>query len=393
MHIKAILRNAAHPEYGQISIPFPIPDNQYDEIIGMLEQMEIGNAVRRDCRVDEIKGDIPVLKRLENSSINIDELDYLAKRLDSFTGHEMAQFQSVAAQNGYSDMTDFINLTFSCQEATVITNFSDLERIGKNHMMTVNGGMSKDEFEQTDFRFEAMKLILNEKGTITPYGVVYDNGMQLTREYDGRHFPEYRYRYCVLEMEMTLAGVDDLSNAAYLDLPMPQSRIDRVIKRLGAPSEDHVEHRFMESELPEGLDALLDMENESLADLNQMCAGVALLDSGDMRKLGAVVRFGQPDTATQVCRLLRHLDEFDVIPGISTAEDYGRYMIRESGRYDYDENLDELYDYVGYGQQRMDHENGVVTDYGYICYNGVGSIDEIMNGASPVQSWEKGGME
>jgi hypothetical protein len=35
------------------------------------------------------------------------------------------------------DMTDFINLTFCCQEATVITDFSDLEKIGRNHLIRI----------------------------------------------------------------------------------------------------------------------------------------------------------------------------------------------------------------------------------------------------------------
>ena len=51
----------------------------------------------------------------------MDELDYLAKRLDSFDRTGLAQFQGMAAKLDLSDMTDLINLTFCCQEATVIT--------------------------------------------------------------------------------------------------------------------------------------------------------------------------------------------------------------------------------------------------------------------------------
>ena len=32
-------------------------------------------------------------------------------------------------------MTDLINLTFWCQQATIITDFSDLEDIGRRHYM------------------------------------------------------------------------------------------------------------------------------------------------------------------------------------------------------------------------------------------------------------------
>ena len=34
-------------------------------------------------------------------------------------------------------LTDLINLTFCCQQATVITDFSDLEQIGRDHYIDV----------------------------------------------------------------------------------------------------------------------------------------------------------------------------------------------------------------------------------------------------------------
>ncbi len=48
--------------------------------------------------------------------------------------------------------------------------------------MTLEGGCaSEEELEQVDGRAAALKLILNKHGTITPYGVVYDNGMELEK--------------------------------------------------------------------------------------------------------------------------------------------------------------------------------------------------------------------
>ena len=93
--IQAVLSNAAHPEYGAATIPFPIPRDEYDDCIASLEVLEIGSASKRDCKVDEICGAWPVLKRLEGSPVNLDELDYLAKRLDSFADQELSQFQGM----------------------------------------------------------------------------------------------------------------------------------------------------------------------------------------------------------------------------------------------------------------------------------------------------------
>ena len=144
--LRCVLSNAAHPEYGQVTIPFPIPVMEYERTLELLAAMELGARLKRDCRVDELESGFPILTRLEKVGANLDELDYLARRLDSFDGYEAAQFQAMAVRLGTFDMTDLINLTFCCQQATVITDFSDLEATGQTHILTVNGGhMSVDE--------------------------------------------------------------------------------------------------------------------------------------------------------------------------------------------------------------------------------------------------------
>ena len=52
--LKAVLSNPLHPEYGQVTVPFPIPSDQYDQTIETLQAAELGFSVNRDCTVDEI---------------------------------------------------------------------------------------------------------------------------------------------------------------------------------------------------------------------------------------------------------------------------------------------------------------------------------------------------
>ena len=66
-------------------------------------------------------------------------------------------------------------------------------------------------------------------------------------------------------------------------------------------------------------------------------------------------------------------------------------MIRQSGHFDYDENLDAFYDYEKYGTERMNEEDGMFTDRGYIAYKGSISMEEVMNG-SQSSHMEMGGL-
>ena len=60
--IKAVLSNASHPEYGRVTLSFPIPNDQYDQTIETLQTMELGFSRNRDCRVVDLDSSYPVLK-------------------------------------------------------------------------------------------------------------------------------------------------------------------------------------------------------------------------------------------------------------------------------------------------------------------------------------------
>ena len=380
MKIRAALYNANHLEYGLVTIPFPIPPDQYDSTIGMLESLDIGDPLARDCTVEELQDRCPILKRLEGTGVNVDELDYLVKRLDSFTDSELAQFQGMAYRLGTSDMTDLINLTFCCQEATVITDFSNLEQIGREHYMNLHGGCaSMEELERLDARRTALDLILNDtSGQITPYGVVYDNGMQLEQLYDGCHFPDYKYSGSL--MDVSLTSVHDARQTVFLSLPMPERQMERLIFRSGFESEDFARLSIQSCEFPQSLRPILSKDQESVFDLNRLCRACSGLSRQEWSKLEAAAAIAAPEDSAQLRRLVENLDLFGFVPDVHTPEEYGRHMIQQSGRFDYDSELDAFYDYEKCGRQRIQEEQGRFTESGYIAYHGTLTLDELIQG-------------
>ena len=393
MMMQAVLSNPSHPEYGVATIPFPIPHNQYAHCMELLEALEVGDAVKADCRVEKIDSFYTVLKRTEMRTVNVEELNYLAKRLDSFDTGEAAQFQAMAHKLELFELKDLINLTFCCQQATVITDFSNLDAVGRDHYMNLHGGSaSVDELNVLDGKKTERQLIENGGGTITPYGVVYDNGMKLEQVYDGRFFPCYYYEPNAITVAVTSkAEPEDTEHITWLFLPMEREEIDRALLRGGITDPADVRLRLEDSQLPNEVDVLLDMEYETLSDLNELAEATDGLSEADMEKLGAVVMLARPKSAAQIKNLAESLDLFDLAPGAHTPEEYGKYMIRQSGHFDYDENLDEFYDYEGYALQRMNEEGGMFTDRGYITYKGYISMEEVMNG-SQSSHMEMGGM-
>ena len=391
--IQAVLSNPSHPEYGVATIPFPIPRDQYAHCLELLEALEIGDAAKADCKVEKVDNFYTVLKRTEMLTVNVEELNYLAKRLDSFDTGEAAQFQAMAHKLELFELKDLINLTFCCQQATVITDFSDLAAVGRDHYMNLHGGSaSVDELNALDGKETARQLIDSGSGTITPYGVVYDNGMKLEQVYDGRFFPCYYYGPDVITVAVTSkVEPEDTEHITWLFLPMEREEIDRALLRGGITDPTVVRLRLEDSQLPNKVDVLLDMERENLSDLNALAQAADSLSDSDMNKLGAVVMLAKPKSAAQIKNLAENLDLFDFAPSASTPEEYGKYMIQQSGHFDYDENLDAFYDYEKYGTERMNAEDGMFTDRVYIAYKGYISMEEVMNG-SQSSHMEMGGL-
>ncbi len=391
--MQAVLSSAQHPENGQVTVPLPIPSEEYDGLVEALESLGIGDALRQDCQVVKLTSQYGILERLEGQSVNVDELDYLAKRLDSFCTGEDAKFQAMAHKLYLTDIKDFIDLTFCCQQATVITSFSDLEAIGKSHMLTLNGGMMPmDQYQAVDGKKAALDLIQGRQGTITPFGVVYDNGMELEQVYNGRQFPAYLYESPVMMLEITpKRGLAEGQDPEYLYLPAAEHQIERTLLRVGITALSDAQIHLAFDELPDIITDALDLERlsgDDLPGLNRLCQAIQPMTEADTEKLNAVVLMTGASGIEALCQLSENLDQFDFVPGVQTPEGYGKYMIRESGHFEYDENLDGFYDYRRYGEQRIQEEGGQFNECGYVAYHGTLTLEELMAG-DPAEQYQR----
>ena len=392
MIFKAVISSKTEPELGQATIPFPIPNSEYDHTIGLLEDMGVGSPTAQDCRVDEVDSTYPILNRLVAQSVNVDELDFVGasfislafafgesslisllllpkskplrwvsiwlplKRLDSFCQDENEKFQAMASKLNLSNIKDFINLTFCCQQATVITDFSDLEQVGKGHALTVNGGsMPMEEFDKVDGQAVALDLIQSGAGVVTPYGVVYDNGMKLEQLYDGRHFPAYLYQ--MPELMIEIKSGEDGEATGYLYLPSSDRQIQRTLMRAGSGSEGFRMEIAMD-ELPPQVSNMVSPTRDGLDDLNALCRAVEPLSAEERKKLEAVVLMTRAESASEVRQLAGNLEQFDFVPKPNRPE-----------------------------------ADSALTELGYVAYHGSLTLEELMmEDPAEQQQQEMGGM-
>ena len=104
--------------------------------------------------------------------------------------------------------------------------------------------------------------------------------------------------------------------------------------------------------------------------LNKLAGYYKEIGSHDIEYFEKLMDYVKPRTIDEIFALADSMYEFELFDGIKDVESYGRYMISESGHFEYDDNLEEYIDFKRYGQIKMANELGAFSDKGYIVYHG-----------------------
>ncbi|WP_313527854.1 hypothetical protein [Anaerotignum sp.] len=125
---------------------FTIPCNE-EQIDKLCEVLIIPNNSQAVITVDSVYMDERANTLLGNKTVNLDKLNYLAKRLDSFDAKEMTTFYAVAYGEKLDHIDSLINLTFNTHCASVVSDFSNLNAIGKDMYLTEQGATTMEELD------------------------------------------------------------------------------------------------------------------------------------------------------------------------------------------------------------------------------------------------------
>ena len=266
---EAKLKSRSQPKLGALAVTFPIPEERYENVILALQNLQIGDVRKQDCCIESIRApDCPALLRMTNTMANVDELDWLGKQLESFDRYELLQFNAAVERFGLSAADELIDLSFCAREVTVVSDFKDLELVGKRHYLTVHGACDPKKLENLDGKETALALISGQPGYVTQYGVVYDNSIKLEQAYDRKHLPPiWMAENCILELKIRATGEDDPKKQEWVQLPASRIKLERAMLRAGIASCGEMQMLVSDSRFPDEVDCTLDVEHGSLFEL------------------------------------------------------------------------------------------------------------------------------
>lgn len=341
---------------GHRSIELPLSD---EELNFQMRQMGIRETIPKGKLVKVSEKDNP-LQKLEGQFLNMDEVNFFARRMEHLTEYERKVLAVYANDCDVSTIKDLINLTFSMKGLSLLTDFSDASQVGVR--------LYTDEFseipeEQMDFTEFAKNALKESNVKVLPYGVLVDHGFELLEVYNGKTFP----KFIVSEETVVVVEVQNTTgDREYLYLPTDICSMDKVKERLQV--REYREMKVTEVKnlrLPDTLVPIPEDINEiqQLTLFNEMCRKVRRFQEAELKQLAAAVQFTGLINFSNVAYIATHLNEFEINPTVHNDEEYGKYLITESGLFEVDELLLPHINYAAFG---ADKKAGTFEVSGYV---------------------------
>lgn len=189
MIFSANLVNLGLPNTGADAIlSFPTTTG---EVQAVLRAIRVDGLRYEEYMVTEYFSDIPGLAAALPQYADIDELNYLASRLADLSPAGKSAFAAAVQHGEYAgNIQDLINLTYNLDCFTLISSIQNYEDYGRylveHHRDFFLPPAARHYFNYEEYGETAS---INEGGTLTPQGYIFDNQSPFQTYYSGREVP------------------------------------------------------------------------------------------------------------------------------------------------------------------------------------------------------------
>ncbi len=224
----------------EIDVQFPISENGLYAKLAEIHAIE-GRDAPQSAFVTDVywPEEFSILK---DRFANLDELNYLGKRMESFDTLEYDQFLIGVTKLENPTEKDLINLTFNLDHFTLCKDVSSYGKIGREYVLNTEGAVPAHDEDNPKYAAIGKELIEKGLAQITERGLLIYNSFDALEEvYDGHTFPEYYYNNSLLSLNAEYGGRTEL-----LQLPDEALAIKKAIDRLGAPSAEDCSYTVIE---------------------------------------------------------------------------------------------------------------------------------------------------
>lgn len=282
-----------------IGIDFPCSNSTLYAKLAELH-MPDEEKIRNPLFVKEI--DYEELKGLEGQFIDPDVLNFIAQKMDSFDNKELKKFNAIVRTYNIDTPRELVNLTYNMHYYTLIEDMSNVEAIGRTHMLTREQALSADNSEGYDFYKIGQELMESGTGKLTQYGIIFVNDdLEYEKPYVGKSLPAFEYDSSKL---VTIELMNE-NKSAYVYLPDCPFTIERAVNRIEAESVENCKVYVDGYNIEEGYERILGdvLEKEGVHALNNLVSEIAKLDRWRLYDFKAIIEYADVSDSESIIRL------------------------------------------------------------------------------------------
>ena len=371
-------------KYGnsQTDLRFPCKET---EMSAALERIHAEDVTPLELYVTEVV--FPEeLGCLQDRFVNLDEVNFLGKRMDGFFGDEEYQFYEAMKSEGFDTLPDLINLSFNLNRYPLIRDISDMGKIGREYLLTVKGCLPADDADDPKYADFGRKLIQSGKGVFTEHGLLFvDENTPFQKLYDGQVFPPFVYDSDVL----CIARAEYNGKSEYLYLPCEEKAIDKALARLGAaPENAKITLEDFSVNNPKWFERFKQIAaDEGVYELNGLANAINSADT-DLKKLWLVAEYAEVEEAGQLARLAENIGCLKIIEDVNDYEDVGRYIVDNNDCYALHPELEDYFDFNGFGEHIAEEYGGKFVGGNFIYNDTDTSLLDILYQDKPMTMGE-----
>lgn len=321
------------------------------------------------------------LSCLKDRLINLDELNYLAKRMESFFEDEKTRFFEAMKLEHFTELKDLINLTFNVDKYTLIRDVSDLWKIGRMYLLDREGAIPAHEEDAPNYAAVGLELLQSGDGIFTEHGLLFPHRDRPFEElYQRQNFPEYWYDACLL-----VGAITYQDKTEYVYLPDDELAISKALKRLGAKKPENCQIALTDFSADDSqifctFRAVLD--TEGIYEANRLAKAVdQFAGTESLRKLSAVIERVDVGDAKSIAALAENLDIFGFAPNVQDYEELGRWWLNNREKLEITPELEDHFNYAAYGEAiHAECGGGFLPDGGYVYLADGYCLEEILDG-------------
>lgn len=358
--IQVVLQN----DYHKTELTFPCREVEIaDALIALNNDNDLSKGVFISQMIEPEE-----LNVLENQFIDLDELNYLAKRMESFFGEvEFSQFYEALKHEGFTEMKDIINLTFNMNRYPLIQDISDVAKIGREYLLVTQGALPAGDLDNPCYAEKGRELIQSGKGIFTEHGMLFvDEDTPFQELYDGEVFPFY---LCDSDYLLTVI-LEYEGKQELVSLPCEEIAIYKASKRLKAPNVDSLTvklegARFRDSEWEQRFEDIL--REQGISETNLLCGTISNCDM-NLNKLSALVNYTNVEEVRDIIKLVENEECFHFFESCGDFEAVAKQFIADDPQeYFVSDALEEYIDYEQFGEDMDRDHDGKFVREGYVC--------------------------